>query len=198
MKLVKNTPAAVIGGIVSTAVRLSRETRERVATELRDVLLSPRRDAWLSLLAERSADRGLVAAARTLPRLASPTLRPFVRRAVGRLLEALGDLAAWCPEYAQRTLVVPERVARRVWGGSGFRTRTWSPTAESVTRLDELRAVVYVRLVEVQELFADHPDPLARVCTVARRIAGVVLPPTTAAVVGEWFGRLATGDRAAG
>src|SRR4051812_15366387 len=113
-------PADLISDVLDLATSLSVESRQIVQCELADLPFEPRHADWLDLIRERSADRDrerrLTAAAKLIPRFATPTLRPFVKRAVARLLTAVRDLASWAPAYRETECVVSAPVARWLFG----------------------------------------------------------------------------------
>jgi hypothetical protein len=71
---------------------------------------------------------------------------------------------------------------------------TWAPTADSVARLDELRARVRVRLIEAESLFEWYDSPASRLLAVMRRATSVLLEPTAAALVVDWLTSLERGE----
>lgn len=195
--------AAILAGVFGLAVSISIESRRIVQHELSDVIIEelPPHVYWLDLLRER--DRAghrdaLHAAATSLVKWASPTMRPYVASAARRLVEAIGDLAAWCPEHELRPVqVVPCRLTRRLGFPDGWTSLNWTPTEESLARLDDLRHRVWSEYVGVEELLRDHTDAASRVLCVAKRIAEFVLEPADARLVTGWLTKLEAGDRAA-
>jgi hypothetical protein len=189
-----------IDTIYRLAVVYSRETRGQVVADL-DGLNLDAPERWRELVNQRSKDgssRTLRAAGRSLVKLASDPAKPYVRRAVKKLLDAVKDLAEFRPDFAEQEQVVPAAVARRLSLGRGaVAVATRRPTAASVARLDELRNGVRVALIHLDELFERYDTPAARFLAVARRVASVVLEPTAAKLVAGWLERLERGDSAA-
>jgi len=183
-----------INRIFAQALIVSRVARARVSDWLfLDLMPEPPADDCLDLLDRQQLD----AAAAKLCELASPETHRGVQRVVEGLVAAVEELAAFVAEYRIGELVIPEAIARRLWDGGEDRSPIWTATVESLARLDGLRQRVRVRLIEADELFRQHPDPLSRLCAVAARVSEVVLPPPRAGVVGEWFQKLRKGDAAA-
>lgn len=182
-----------IDQIYRAACGYSRQARDRVTTELNDLVFDSPRGEWEQLRAARTKGgtaRSLSAAGRALIESASPVARPYVTRAVRRLLAAVTALAEYQPEHVRQQHVVPASIARRMGLGRLASFATWAPTTASVIRLDDLRTQVRVALITLASLFEEHATPAARVLTVAQRVAAVVLEPTAAALVQQWCASL--------
>ena len=193
-----STCPQAVSDIYNVAVTYSRVTRELIASDAGDFLFAAPVNRWRKIIDQRQAApprTTLTAAGRAVVKLASPSARKYVRRAVGNLLASVDELAAFVPEYAPLEHVVSAEESQELsLGETAMSWHTWTPTGASAARFDELRAEVRVRLVELSSLFEEYPDPLARVLSVMRRIAGCVLEPTMAAKVAAWCGNLERGN----
>ena len=85
------------------------------------------------------------------------------------LLAAVADLAEFTPEYEPHELEIPVGIAQRMGWRRDRTFHTWTPTAASVARLDELRVKVRLKLIELDSLYEAFPDPLAHACSPWRR-----------------------------
>jgi hypothetical protein len=173
--------------IYQLARECSHETRRELAGHVAGGTYTDPRPRWEHVLAER-AGRGVTQKVTTaggcVTRAAAAGQhrpRPAVRLTVKNLVRAVEELTAFVPEYDEWTHYV-EHLDRDV--------AVFIPTAESVEHLDQLRQRVFVRLVELDEVLRDYPDPLARVLAVAKRITLKLLPTAEAARVTRWFERL--------
>jgi len=193
MKLATPTTTAthddLLAELLSVAVDISIDSRRRVQAEQDDILIKRPVERWTAA-AERASDGRLTQAARMLPKLAAVEMRPHVRAAVGRALEAIQALAGWRPEY--RRTVLRWEGAIHQGEREVFEVPTWTVTPECVVDLRERRDVVQLRLVELEELHRDHPDALSRAIAVMTRAAGV--EPTEAdGRVSVWLAKFAEG-----
>ncbi len=194
------TPPEILD-VYHIAREVSRETRQMVASDLDGFVFDPPASRWDSIIAERVAEghqQRAVAATRQLLARTRPECIRAVQRTTKALLKAVADLAEFVPEYEPHELELPASIAKRM----GFRRRdrtfySWTPTAASVARLDELRVKVRLRLIELDSLYEDFPDPLARLLAVAARAAHTILSPTTATLVSTWCERLRAGEETA-
>jgi hypothetical protein len=178
-----------INAIYRTAVTYSRESRDCVREHLAGLQFDRPAGVWREMIGQRktgSATKTLKVAGQAIVNLASETHVKHVRAAVKDLLTAVNNLAEFVPTYYRMRNTIPAAIRARMACGDGEFV-TWEPTAESVAELDRLRNVVRVRLIELDSLFMSYPDQLARVMDVAKRIAGFVLEPTAAKLVGEWL-----------
>ena len=156
------------------------------------------------ILADREKNgtrRVLMSAGREVVKMASerdsPSLRP--PHVVRKVLRSVKELAEFTPEFATHEHTVPATTARLLSLDSREMTlQTWAPTPASVIRLDELRDRVKVAFIHLHSLFEWHDTPASRFLAVAKRVAGVVLEPTAARLVGDWLEKLDRGDAATG
>jgi hypothetical protein len=171
--------------IYLAALAVSHEARAELAGDLR----GPSHDnpdlRWGDILRRREqagVNTVVQRAGRQVVRVAGAGDRGReVRRAVKNLTTAVEELASFTPAYGvgeQYVFELDEWVA------------CFYPDEECAIRLDELRQRVHTRLVELDELLRDHPDPLARVLAVLRRIAVKLTPTAEGARLGRWFERL--------
>lgn len=192
------TPAEPIADIFAVARAVSVETRARVREELADFLVARPTAAWGELIEQRRKNGTcvrLAAAGKRLVRLSVAESRPFVTRAAKNLIRAVRDLAEYRPEYGEKVHVVCADDARELRLSQAETTfATWTPTAASVARLDELRDVVKVKVLELRSLFEYHTDPVSRFLSVAQQAAAVVLEPTAAGLVAAWCENLKRGE----
>lgn len=177
-------PLEHVRTIYQTAREVSHETRRELAGHLAGGTYSDPRPRWEHVLAGR-AGRGVAQKATTagvqVVRAAAAQPGRAVRLAVRELVRAVEELTAFVPRYDEWTQY-DEHLERDV--------ALYWPTAESVEHLDLLRQRVYVKLIELDSLFREYPDPLGRVLAVARRIAVKLLPTAEAARVTRWVERL--------
>lgn len=187
-----------INRIYEVARAISRDTRARVQSEVAEVLLRPPLNAWEMIIEGRrqSGLHGtLSTAGKSLVQYANEPSRPFVKRAVKNLLTAVEELREYRPEYRPCERILPAADAHECGLSDGpVSYSTWAPTAASVSRLDELRDRVKVKLIELRSLFEWHNDPTSRFLRVAKEAAKAVLEPTAAMLVGEWLEKLERGE----
>jgi hypothetical protein len=70
----------------------------------------------------------------------------------------------------------------------------WQLPEAGEERLRQLRSQVRIKLIELDELFELHPDPLSRTLAMMRRIAPILLGDEEAEPVREWVKKLESGD----
>lgn len=187
-------PPEQIQAIYQTAMVISRDTRARVAADLAGAPSVLPDRLWGAIIDSRrqaGVCAKLAAAGKQIVRASNPTSRRYVSRAVRNLIAAVRELGEFHPKYVEQVEVKSEASGETV-------ARRWKPTVASVARLDDLRKIVRVRLIEVDSMFDVFEDPMARLLSVMQRAAAVVLEPTMAAKVVAWCHNLESGDRAAG
>lgn len=182
-----------VQAIYRAAREVSWETRGELASSLAGLNLIDPAERWEDIIRRRTEGRltqGVRAAGGKVVNLAGAgELGRAVRRAVRNLVEAVGELAGYRPGF--ETVEIELRDLPPEWGiGPGASVTEYRPTPASVARLDELRQAVFVRLVELDELLRDHPDPIARVLAVLRRIAVRLVPTAEGARVARWCERM--------
>lgn len=173
--------------IYRAAWEVSHESRQELASDLHGPSHDDPERRWGDILRRREqagVSAAVQRAGRQVVRVAGAGDRGrAVRRAVNNLVAAVAELASFTPEYG-----VGEQY---VWELGEWLT-CYYPDEDSAARLDELRALVHVRLVELDELLKHHPDPMARVLAVLRRIAVRLVPTAEGVRVGRWLERMET------
>lgn len=117
-----------------------------------------------------------VTAARAFAAITAPVDVKCIKRAVANLVRSIQALAAWEPVYGADGRAVDDAVAKLV----------------------ALRKDVRVKLIEVDELIRDYPEPIERLCSVASRVASIVVDDDTqASRAAAWFAKFVTEPAAA-
>lgn len=182
-----------VNAIVSYAVQCSVETRERIAQHRHGILFDRPAADWRDTIEERAAEleRVLTEGGAELVAAVVPAARQYVRLGVDEAAAAVRELATYVPRYASRPLTFSAPSI----GIERCEVKVFEPTDATLAKLDELRAVARLKLLELQSLFEEHASPLARILSVGRRVAEHEQEPT-AKLVARWFAKLERGEHA--